>query len=84
MEGHSSSVRGITNQQRLDDQVWVALNGPEVVHCEGVVKEAMMIREGGSHFIRRSQDIKSYTTSKAVDSIVSKTAKLLFMIYVVK
>ena len=74
LEGHSSSVtRGITNQQRLEDEVWVALNGPEVVHCEGVVKEAMRVGEGGGHFIRRSQDIKSYTVSKAVDSIVSKT-----------
>jgi hypothetical protein len=79
LEGHSSSVRGITNQQRLEDELWVALNGPEVVHCEGVVKEAIRVGEGGGHFIRRSENIKSYNVSKAVDSIVSKTPKLSFM-----
>ena len=35
LENHSSSVRGITDQDRLEDEVWVAINGPEVVHCEG-------------------------------------------------
>ena len=79
LKGHSSRVRGITNEQTIEDEVWVALNGPKVVHCEGVVKEAMRVREGGGHFIRQSQNIKSYTVSKAVDSIVIKTAKLSFM-----
>ena len=48
---HSSSVRGITDQDRLEDEVWVAINGPEVVHCEGIVREAIRVGKGGGHFI---------------------------------
>ena len=52
--------RGITNQNRLENDVWVAVNGPDVVHCKGIVKEAIEEGEGGGHFIRRSQNIKTY------------------------
>ena len=38
----------------------MAVNGPNVVHCEGIVKEAIKEWEGGGHFICRSQNIKTY------------------------
>ena len=80
LENHSSSVRGITDQDRLEDEVWVAINGPEVVHCEGIVREAIRVGEGGGHFIRRGGNIKSYGVSKAVDSLVKKPPKVPFML----
>ena len=42
--------RGIQDQQRLEDELWVAINGPEVVHCESIVREA--VTKDGSNFIR--------------------------------
>ena len=82
LENNSSSVRGITDQDRLEDEVWVAINGPEVVHCEGIVREAIRVGEGGGHFIRRGGNIKSYGVSKAVDSLVKKPPKVPFMLYI--
>ena len=46
LKHHSSSVRGLTDQTRLDDELKVAINGPEAQHCERVVKEELKI---GSH-----------------------------------
>jgi hypothetical protein len=80
MENHSNSIRGITNQERLENEMWVAVNGPEVPHCEGIVKEAIREGEGGGHFIRRSENIKSYSVSKAVDTLANKPAKVPFML----
>ena len=31
--------RGIQDQKRLEDELWVAINGPEVVHCDSIVRE---------------------------------------------
>ena len=50
--------RGIQDQQRLEDELWVAINGPEVVHCESIVREA--VTKDGSNFICRSENIKSW------------------------
>ena len=71
--------RGITNQNRLENEVWVAVNGPDVVHCEGIVKEAIKEGEGGGHFIRCSQNIKTHQVSKAVDTLVAKPLNVPFM-----
>ena len=30
--------RGIQDQKRLEDELWVAINGPEVVHCDSIVR----------------------------------------------
>ena len=46
MENHCSKVRGITDQVRLENEVKVAINGPEVQHCKGIVREAMRVGEG--------------------------------------
>ena len=80
LENHSSSVRGITDQDRLEDEVWVAINGPEVVHYEGIVREAIRVGEEGGHSIRRRGKLKIYGVSKAVDSLVKKPPKVPFML----
>ena len=88
VEAHTPSSRGILNQERLADEITVAWNGEDVVHCDALVKEAMLSytgqykllgnREG--HFVRRSENIKSYVISEAVDSLVKKPVKLPVMI----
>jgi hypothetical protein len=68
-------------QARLEDEVWVAVNGPELVHCESIVREAMAgYWHGRMHFVRRSNKIKSYIHSEAIDSLVNKPARLPFMV----
>ena len=42
--------RGIQDQKRLEDELWVAINGPEVVHCDSIVREP--VKKNGSSFIR--------------------------------
>ena len=77
MENHSNSARGLTDQERLDE-MWVAINGPEVPHSEGIVKEAVV--EVDVSFIRRDSNIKTYDVSKAVDTLVNKPAKVPFLV----
>ena len=79
MENNCSKVRGITNQVRLENEVPVAINGPEVQHCQSIVREAMRVGEGGGHFIR-SNNIKQYTVSKAVDTLAKKKPRVPFML----
>jgi hypothetical protein len=76
MENHSNSARGLTDQERLDREMWVAINGPEVAHCEGIVREAVV--EVDVSFIRRDSNIKSYDVSKAVDTLLNKQARCHF------
>ena len=71
--------RGIQDQKRLEYELWVAINGPEVVHCDSIVREA--VEKNGSSFIRRSDNIKSWEHgSKAITSLVSKAPKIPFMV----
>ena len=37
--------RGIQDQQRLEDELWVAINGPEVVHYESIVRDSVTERQ---------------------------------------
>ena len=68
--------------------MWIALNGPEMANCTGVVREAMVSYWGSSrrssarmgHFVRRSKDIKSYTVSETVDRIVKIAPKVPFLL----
>ena len=80
IEHHYSSKICNLSQERLEHEAMVAINGPEVVHCGNVVKDALKMywatsrREGNKegHWVRRSEHIKSYTYSKAGDSLVNK------------
>jgi hypothetical protein len=88
IEAHTPSSRGILNQGRLEDEVMVAWNGEDIVHCDPVVKEALanywsqskQLGNRNGHFIRRSEDINTYVISKAVDSMKKKPAKLDVML----
>jgi hypothetical protein len=41
-------------QARLKDEVWMAVNGPEQVHCESIVLEEMAgYWHSHMHFVRR-------------------------------
>ena len=86
LELHSSKTRGL-GQTTMEDEMWIAINGPEVVYCDSVVLEALKLyweksklagnRDG--HYIRRSQNIKDWFISKAVDSLKKKSPKIPFM-----
>ena len=64
MEVHSSSLRGLTDQQRIEHEMMVAWNGENIYHCK---------REGDKegHFIRRSSNIKSFVVSKLLIQMLS-------------
>ena len=87
VEHHSPPTR-VLSQDRLEDEAMVSINGPELVHADPVIKEALRTYWQGSkdkgniggHFIRRSKNIKSYGVSGAIDSIVKKPAKQAFMV----
>ena len=61
VEAHTPSSRGILNQERLEDEVMVAWNGEDVVHCDFLVKEALlsftsqykMTGHRDGHFVRK-------------------------------
>ena len=87
LEHHSSKQRNLS-QDRLHHEAMVAINGPAVVHCDKVVKEALTMfyskakREGSKdgNFVRRSENIKPFMVSKAVDTLVSKKPRLPIML----
>ena len=76
LENHSNSARGLTNHDRLEQEMWVALDGPEIANCEGIVREA--VKDVDVSFIRRDRDVRSYNVSKAVDGIMKKRLKCHF------
>ena len=88
MEAHSSPVRGLTDQTRIENEMIIAWNGEDIYHCDSIVKEALgsylsdCKREGDreGHFIRRSSNVKSYLVSKAVDSKLNRPPKLPVMV----
>ena len=77
LEHHASSQRTLC-QDRLIREGIVAINGPEVVHCDTVVREGLKSywskarRAGEGHWIRRSDNIQSYTVSKVIDNLLKK------------
>ena len=40
LEHHSSKTRNLSNNA-IDAEMMIALNGPSIVHCRGIVKESM-------------------------------------------
>ena len=85
LEHHKSPTRSQMTIERLDDSAMVALNGPDVVHADGVIKDALKLywkdsKHSDGHFIRKSNNIKSYFAgSAALESIVKKPSRLEFM-----
>lgn len=87
LENHASSHRTLC-QDRFVREGIVAINGPEVVHCDTVVREglkaywskARRAGYGEGHWIRRSDNIQSYTVSKAVDTLTKRKPSVPFMV----
>ena len=88
IEHHSSKSRPL-GEDALEAEMMIALNGPSIVHCSGIVKESMSTywkqfqnaNLQGGHFCRRGTGaIKLYKVSKAVDALNSKPVKCKFML----
>ena len=84
MELHASQRRDL-GQDHMEDEVTIAINGPEVVHCEAVVEESMTKYwdergSGDGHFVRKSENIKSYFVSSSVDKLRNEPVKNPVMI----
>ena len=76
-EHHSSKQRNL-KEENIQNEMMIACNGPPVQHCMSVVEGAMTrhwmkaLRVKDGHFIRRSENVKSFLVSKAVDSVSKK------------
>ena len=76
MEAHSSPLRGLLDQERIENEMMVAWNGEDLYHCDSIVKDALQSylsdfkRDGdkGGHFVRQSSNVKRYLVSKSVDT----------------
>ena len=87
LEHHSSKLRNLS-QERLHWEGMLSINGPDPAHCDSIVRGGLKeyfskAKRGGDrdgHFIRRSENIKSYGVSKAVDRIVKITPTVPFMV----
>ena len=75
LEHHSSKTRNLSTNS-IDSEMTIAINGPSIQHRDSIVEESMQaywrktntFKDG--HFVRKSDEIKSYTVSKSVDSLV--------------
>ena len=87
LEHHSSKTRDL-NDETIQTELVIAVNGPAIQHCDKVVETTMRaywrmtnrksFLEG--HFVRKSEKIKNYLVSKAVDSLNSDPIKTPFMV----
>ena len=80
------SSRQPTEQHSLDEMI-IAENGPLLHHADEMLERAMnqywrvANRDGKWHFLRRTEDIHSYTgnCSKVVGKLLDQKSKLPFM-----
>ena len=87
LEHHSNKSRNLKSET-IQSEMMIAINGPLVQHSQPVVEEAMTIywrkmkKESlqNGHFTLCSENIKSFTVSKAVDSLNLIPVKTSFMI----
>ena len=80
MEHHSSKRRPL-GEESMVEEVVIAINGPSVVHCDAVVKESLriLIKEDHTHFVRRSEKVKTWLVSKSVDNLRKTVPKNTLM-----
>ena len=86
MEGHDSAVRNL-DPSRLEDEMMVSINGPNLAHSKVMVKEGMTHlwakskhrEDKQGHFIRRADKIKTWVVSKSVDTLRKAPVKLPFI-----
>ena len=85
-EGHSNKHRPISND-RAEQEVCLAVNGPLLQHADPVIKAALKdmykdtkdTRNRGGRFVRRNNNIEDYAVSKSVDSFVNQPNSKPFM-----
>ena len=72
LKHHNSQQRPISKEM-VEAEQWIAWNGPEIQHCDEIVKATLNFMFGGEenyHFIRSSKGkIKPYVLSRAVDAL---------------
>ena len=87
MEHHASQRRYVSDTT-LNEEMVIAVNGPELVHCDSIVKDAIKEHFKDSvnpidrwgHFIRRSSNIKPYFVSGAVDRLRNQKPRKTVML----
>ena len=85
-ETHSNKHRPISNE-RAEQEVCVAVNGPLLQHADAVIKAALVemykdtkdLGNRGGMFVRRGNNIAEYAVSKTVDSFMKKPSLKPFM-----
>ena len=86
MERHNSKSRSLGEKMVITETA-VNINGPNPVNCDGVVEQALQLycskykkkNNAGGHFIRKSDNIKSWLVSKSVDKVNAVKPKFPFM-----
>lgn len=87
LEYHANKRRQLKDE-RIDDEMQLAINGPQTPHCDQVVETSLKTywqdakqiqNRNDGHFIRRSENIISYGVSKAVDAVRDAPENLPFM-----
>ena len=81
MEHHSSKRRPLAEESMVEEVV-IAINGPSVVHCDAVVRESLRIltKEDHTHFLRKSEKVKTWLVSKSVDNLRKSVPKNKLML----
>ena len=85
-ESRSHNKRSIS-EERLCNELIVAINGPLVQHADDIIKSALQryweksksSTDRSGHFVRRSENISDFAVSKVVDKLVAKPPRLPFM-----
>ena len=85
-EARSHNKRSIS-EERLCNEMIVAINGPLIQHADELIKAAMRrywekskaMADRSGHFVRRSEKIDDFVVSKVVDKLVSEPPKLPFL-----
>ena len=85
-ESRSHNKRSIS-EERLFNELIVAINGPLLQHADEIIKSALQrywekskrFADRSGHFVRRSEKIVDFAVSKVVDKLVAEPPKLPFM-----
>ena len=87
-EQHFTPQRQDTDESSAMEEMNIAENGPHLQHADSVIEDSMNSywkdhdkKTGNWHFIRRSDNIRSYTgkSSKVVGGMMDRQSRLPFM-----
>jgi hypothetical protein len=73
----------ITVQVSMEEEVVIAINGPDIVNSEAVVKESVRVltKTDNIHFVRSSSSVKPWVVSKSVDNLRKTVPRNNIMTY---